>query len=111
MHEMAHALGFTSCGLEGEEFVRGHVVGQALRRLSVSCRDTDVNFVGPQATVAFDNAGGLHYPENKVPVENNTDGVGRETGLGHGIFSLEDGQCSRHGTFCPSVSLQFEVAR
>ena len=69
LHEMAHALGFTSNVWYEKNLLQG--LGWDLFFSAFSI-DWDVLFIGRRAIEAFNNAGGRNYDENdKVPVENN----------------------------------------
>ena len=69
LHEMAHALGFTSEVWNEKNFVQGLEWDLFFSDFSI---DWDVRFIGQRAIEAFNNAGGRNYAENdKVPVENN----------------------------------------
>ena len=69
LHEMAHALGFTSDVWNEKNLVQGLEWDMFFSDFSI---DWDVRFIGRRAIEAFNNAGGRNYAANdKVPVENN----------------------------------------
>lgn len=69
LHEMGHALGFTSDVWYEKNLLQG--LGWDVF-FSFFSLDWDVRFIGRQAIEAFNNAGGHNYAANdKVPVENN----------------------------------------
>ena len=67
LHEMAHALGFSATADVWRHYLRGR---RKYDRIGDEIPDT--HFLGPLATVAFDEAGGADYAGAKVPVENGT---------------------------------------
>ena len=69
LHEMGHALGFTSDVWNAKNLLQGLGLDRFFSFFSI---DWDVRFIGWRAIEAFNNAGGRNYDENdKVPVENN----------------------------------------
>ena len=69
LHEMGHALGFTSDVWNEKNLVKGLEWDLFFSDFSI---DWDVRFIGRRAIEAFNNAGGRNYAANdKVPVENN----------------------------------------
>ncbi len=69
LHEMGHALGFTSNVWNERNLLQGLGWDVFFSFFSI---DWDVRFIGRRAIEAFNNAGGRKYAENdKVPVENN----------------------------------------
>ena len=81
LHEIAHALGFGS--LWGE---RGLLVNPSLP----ASRGADTHFRGDGAVAAFDAIGGTGYAGAKVPVENESGGVGtRDSHWRNSVFLNE----------------------
>ena len=69
LHEIAHALGFTSEVWNEKSLLQGLKWDLFFSDFSI---DWDVRFIGRRAIEAFNNAGGRNYAANdKVPVENN----------------------------------------
>ena len=69
VHEIGHALGFAWQILDDNGLLSG---GDRDFWLADKI-NIDVNFTGQRAITAFNNAGGLNYTGDKVPIENNAD--------------------------------------
>ena len=69
VHEIGHALGFAWQILDDN----GLLSGGKRDFFLFDMINIDVNFTGRRAITAFNNAGGLNYTGDKVPIENNAD--------------------------------------